>query len=171
MNKLSYILIGLILFLLIAIGVTWYIQGREIDNSEYINPVATYTDFSISLPNKLGTDVVIDNFLKSPSVTPDVNNPGLFFLGNTFALDPKNNKLPPYVIVYEKDTGFFNIALLQKPLALSRQEAEKYLIGLLQIDETTMCGISYTLSVPGYVDEAASGIDYRFSFCPESLSL
>ena len=172
MNKLPYILVGLILFLLIAIGVTWYGQSRQSTNLEPDgNQVVTYTDVSISLPNDSGTNVTIKNFLKDGTITPDTQNPGLFFLGNTFTLDSQRMSLPPYVIVYEEGTGFFNIALLQKPLAASRLEAENYLINLLQVDKGALCGLSYTVSVPGYVDEMASGVDYRFSFCSDNIPL
>ena len=165
MSKLSYILIVLILCLLGAIGVTVFVK-----NNTPTDQGVTYTDFSVILPSTTGPRVTVPNFLKDPSVTADTKNEGLYYIGNTFTT-PVTGTTPTYVVTYEKDTGYFNITLLQKPLAAARSDAETYLKNLLKVDETSLCGLSYTVSVPGYVDEEASGIDYRFSFCPDSVKL
>lgn len=167
MSKLSYILITLILGLLLAIGVTLYIKNKP---TLVIENKVTYTDSSVILPSTTGSPVEVTNFLKDPAVIADAQNPGLYFVGNTF-LKGSDNSVPTYVVTYEEKNGYFNIALLVKPLARARFDAEKYLENFLNIDENSLCSLSYTVSVPGYVDEAASGIDYRFSFCPDNVPL
>lgn len=167
MNKLSYTILAGIIVLIFAIGATYYFQNKN------DNPVTevSYTNSSISFPSAENGVIVANNFLNNPSVTPDDINPGNFYVGNTFTSDSSGGDSPSYVISYDKTGGYFNIALLKKPLGLSRSAAEEYLMSVLGIDTSSMCGLSYSVTVPGYVDEEASGIDYRFGFCPGSTPL
>lgn len=175
MNKLSYILIVFILFLLVAIGVTIYLKNKkvldQIPDAGILETNISYSGPTVSLPNTQGSNTLVDNFLATPSVIKDEYNSDIYFLGNTFTTNLSSSDLPPYIITYEIDTGFFNIALLQEPFTISRQRAESYLKNLLQLDDAEMCELLYSVSVPGYVDDSASGIDYRFSFCPDSTIL
>lgn len=169
MNKLSYILISSILILVSVIGITVYLKNKS-NSSVVITPERpSYTDFSISFPSSQGENIATVNFLKDKTVVPDAQNAGLYSLGNTFPADETDKTSPNYVITFEKETGFFNITLLKKPLINSQTEAEQYLKNFLKITESEMCNLSYTVSVPGYVDVDASGIDYRFSFCPGAV--
>ncbi|MES2749002.1 MAG: hypothetical protein V4606_01240 [Patescibacteria group bacterium] len=165
MNKNVYIILAVIIVLVIVIGGIIYTKNNS-------TPVTTveYTDSQVTFPSTEG-NVVTNNFLKDESVAPDVQNPGLYSLGNTFPSAETPSKLPNYVVMFDKNTGTFNIALLQKPFAQSRLAAEVYLKDLLKIDEEEMCQLSYVVTVPGYVDEVASGFDYRFSFCPDTAKL
>ena len=171
MNKTTYIFGALIPLLLGAIVVTWYVQHRE---TAPVTPQgATYTDFKAILPttNNGGT-VTVDNFLKNPAVAPDVQNKGLYFLGNTFEKEAFGSGASPlYVVTYDAQSGYFNVTLLKKPLNVSQQAAEIYLRDLLKLDNDALCSLSYMVSVPGFVDENASGYDYRFSFCPDSTKV
>ena len=168
MNKTSLIFFGIISLLVVAIAVTTYIQNRETVTS--VTGV-TYTDFDIVFNTADGDTVKMGNFLTDPSVQADEQNSGLYFLGNKIELQPTTGALPPYAIAFDKGTGSFNITLLQKPFGQSRNQAEVYLKNLLQIDKNKMCSLQYMVTVPGYVDTAASGIDYRFSFCPGAIQL
>ncbi len=171
MNKTIYIFVAISLLLLGAIGATWYVQHR---GQTTVTPVgATYTDFKAILPttNNGGT-VTVDNFLKNSEVSPDTHNKGMYFLGNTFEKQIYGNGASPlYVVTYDAQTGYFNVTLLEKPLSAAQLAAETYLRDLLKLDNTALCGLNYMLSVPGYVDENASGYDYRFSFCPDSTKV
>ena len=166
MTKLSYIIITIVILLVLAIGITWYMQ-RPLATSTV---VPLYTDLTVTLPSSTGAKVILPNFLKDPAVIADTQNVGLYYIGNTFPVNESNNMLT-YVVTYDKNNGYFNITLLQKPLSSARHDAETYLKNLLKVDETSMCGLSYTVSVPWDVDVAASGIDYRFSFCSGSVNL
>lgn len=167
MNKLSYILTFLILSLLVVIGVTVFVKNKNVSVA-LIAPV--YTDFSVTLPSTTGPKVTVPNFLKNNAVIEDAQNPGLYFIGNTFPTATSTNS-PTYIVTYDKTTAYFNIALLSKPLSSARNDAELYIRNLLKVDDSSLCGLSYTVSVPGYVDEAASGVDYRFSFCLDTIKL
>ena len=129
------------------------------------------TDLLVVLPSDKNKNIELDNFLSKPGVSGDINNPGSYFLGNTFVADSQSNNSPAYVVVFDAKTKYFNIALLKKPLGQARLEMESYLQKLLNTDKDTMCSLSYSVSVPAYVDEAASGIDYRFSFCANAKPL
>ena len=167
MNKLFYILSILIFMLVVAIAVTIYIKNKDA-TSVHTEPF--YTDLSVTLPSTIGSKIVIPNFLKDPVVVVDTQNPGLYHIGDTFGVSA-NGDGPLFVITYEKSSGYFNIMLLTKPFSSARIAAETYIKNILKIDESSLCGLSYTVSVPGYVDEVASGIDYRFSFCPGGVPL
>jgi hypothetical protein len=163
MSKLSYVLIAAIVFLIGAIIVTTFMQSSDVNPP---NQKAVYTDLNVTLPSTSGAGVTTTNFLTDETVTSDTQNPGMYFLGNTFA-----DNTPAYVVMYERESGIFNVTLLKEPLASARLEAEAYLKTLLAIDEKEMCKLSYMVTVPGYVSEEASGFDYRFSFCPGSFSI
>ena len=168
MNKTIYIIIIGIILLLTVITFTILNQGSQISGK--IDNVV-YTDLDITFKPSSGSNIVTGNFLNNSSVTPDDQNPGLYELGKTINVNPAIEKIPNYTVIYDKETGVFNVSLLQKPFGQSRFEAESYLKSLLQISEIEMCELSYSVTVPGFVDQNASGIDYRFSFCPDATSL
>ena len=114
---------------------------------------------------------VLDSaFLQKEGISADVNNPGSFYLGNTFQ-DHETSSPLNYVVTYTQDTQFFNVVLLKEPLRGARLAAELYLRGLLGISEDEMCALKYSLSVPQYVSQQYSGNDLKFSFCPGSTAL
>jgi hypothetical protein len=167
MNKSLLLKVGTLVFLLILVVWVWF-AGRR--NANVTQPVLTnveYTNLNITFNNQSGGVVKTENFLANPNVLPDTHNQGLYVLDGSAVVSPAQH----YTITYEKKIGFFNVVLLQKPLSSSRQEAELYLKTMLGIDNAAMCHLYYMVSVPGYVDVPASGIDYRFSFCPGSITL
>lgn len=168
MNKLSYILIsGIALLVVVIIGTLFLSQKTTTE----VIPTPVYSDFAILLPNTEGVSIKVENFISNGLASTDSQNPDLYTLGNTFPADPTIDPLPPYVITYESKTGYFNVTLLKLPLASAQQEAQDYLKSVLKVNETTLCSLSYMVSVPGYVSEDASSIDYRFSFCPDAIKL
>lgn len=170
MNKLTFIILALIAILVLGIGATLYTQNNTTPQSNQTDIVSpTQTDTSISIPTQQEI-VVLDNFLKNPDVHEDEYNRGYYFLGNVPPVSA-GSAVPPYVITYQAATGFINIGLMKKPFAVSQYQAETYLKNLLKIPDNELCILPYSVSVPGYVDDIASGIDYRFSFCADSLTL
>ena len=167
MNKTIYFIIGTILLLLMAIMLSIFNQDSD---SEIITDVV-YTDLNVTFKSSGGSNIVADNFLKNSTVKADEQNPDFYELGNTFPTEQSSASLPNYVVIFDKVTGTFGITLLQEPFNKSRLEAEVYLKSLLKIDENELCKLSYTVAVPGYVDQNASGQDYRFSFCPDAVKL
>lgn len=166
MNKTLIIIITLMILLVGGITATIFSQNKKIDNTN-----VTYTDFNITFPSPTGNVVITNNFLQDPSVVEDTQNPGLYNLGSTIAIQPETGELPPYVVSYDKESGSFSVVLLQKPFDTSRKESEEYLKNLLKIDTSKICTLSYMVTVPGYVDQSASGVDYRFSFCSDAIPL
>lgn len=167
MNKKIYLIAGIIALLLVLIWFT--ISGQDFEPGT-ITDVA-YTDLNVTFRPSNGSDIIADNFLKNPTVKANEQNPGFYELGNTFPPEQSSASQSNYVIMFDKVTGTFGVSLLQKPFSKSRLEAETYLKDLLKIDEKEMCVLSYTVAVPGYVDQNASGQDYRFSFCADAVQL
>lgn len=163
MNKSLFIILIIIVVLVVA-TIYFNKNNYEVENVEY-------TDTYITFPDSYGKKIVTQNFLSDPAVKPDEQNEGMYTLGNEIKIDNSTGELPNYSVAYDKVEGSFNVILLKKPLANSRNAAEQYLQELLQIEQKELCGLSYMVTVPGYVDQEASGIDYRFSFCPGSTQL
>jgi hypothetical protein len=166
MNKTLYIFFAIILFLTLAIGVTLLRQGSG--SEEGVTNVV-YTDLNVTFKPENGSDITASNFLANETVKEDTQNPGLYELGNTVESDVVTGGEPAYAAIFDKESGVFNTMLLKKPFVQSRLEMEVYLKNLLQISDEEMCQLSYSVTVPGYVDQNASGQDYRFSFCSDAV--
>lgn len=168
MNKTLYIFFAIILFLMLAIGVT--LLRQDSGSGEGVTNVV-YTDLNITFKPQNGSDIMASNFLANETVKEDTQNPGLYELGNTAESDVVTGGEPAYAVIFDKESGVFNAMLLKKPFVQSRLEMEVYLKNLLQISDEEMCQLSYSVTVPGYVDQNASGQDYRFSFCSDAVQL
>ncbi|MHB8860130.1 MAG: hypothetical protein ACYC48_00120 [Minisyncoccota bacterium] len=114
------------------------------------------------------------NFISNPTTVKDPINPGFYYLGYhqyEGVPDPTVTTDPPYVVAYESDTQFFNIALLQEPIGPVRGEMEQYLMTQLGITQAQMCQLNYMVSVPYRVNSQFSGMNLGFSFCPGAVVL
>lgn len=178
MKKVEISIISTIVILAVLITATllWQketpVENQQFDDLSDIENQDDYIPSSTDIVVKtVEGNKTIHNFLAAEDVTPDSHNGGHYFVGNTFEAASNGSGDPAYVITYQANTSFFNIILLQKPFGASRLQAEQYLQRILQLDEQSMCILQYALSVPGYVDEEHSGVDYRFSFCQDSISL
>lgn len=130
-------------------------------------PVAIVTGDTLRLP--LGSDEVsVRNFLRDPDVAKDTVNLGFYYLG-TADLAKLDSQV--FSIQYVAQTGHFTVSLLREPLGSVRKQAEEALIARLGLSKEQLCDLRYTVAVPGYVNAEASGIDYRFSFCADAVSL
>jgi len=168
MNKTLYIFVAIILFLIAAISIT--LLSQDPSSGDGVTNVV-YTDLNVTFKPENSSDIIASNFLKNQTVKEDTQNPGLYELGNTAEVDAITGGEPAYAAIFDKESGVFNIMLLKKPFRQSRLEMEVYLKNLLQISEEEMCQLSYSVTVPGYVDQNASGQDYRFSFCSDAVQL
>ena len=126
------------------------VENNGNGSGQVVTPIATSTQ-------------VRPAFLDRVEVTPDPQNPGLYFIGNTFTPDAS------YVIVYDSAAEFFNITLLKQPLTGSRIDAETYLEAILGVSRNSMCSLHYSVTVPYYVDETYTGKALGFSFCPGAV--
>ncbi len=130
-------------------------------------PAAIVTGDTLQLP--LGTDEVsVRNFLRDPDVAKDTVNLGFYYVGTTdlALLDSQ-----VFSIQYVAQTGHFTVSLLREPFGAVRKQAEEALAARLGLPKEQLCGLRYTVAVPGYVSAEASGVDYRFSFCSDAVPL
>lgn len=174
--KKIIILITLIIVLVGAISFVLVKQKEMIQQTNDQNEGSSYIATSTqSFPETeenasstiLSPQPATRDFLFDQEVTQDPNNPGHFFLGNTFTQEFE----PEYVITYQQQDDFFNIVLLKEPLRDARWEAENYLRAVLNISNPELCALKYTVSAPLYVSKEQSGIDLKFSFCPGANQL
>lgn len=127
-------------------------------------PPLTVAGDRYEVPTRVGT-LSTPNFLKMADVIPDPMNPGFYNFADSTDSDF-------YSIQYIAQTGHFTIALTAFPLAEARLRAESDLRARLELTDEQMCSLlRYTVAVPAFVDVEASGVDYRFSFCPDAVPL
>ncbi len=156
-----------VFFIPISVYVLYNTLIKDASITKPDTTIATPGDAGVTLPLANGESIDVENFLALPEVTPATYNENNYFLGNTF----EDAQTAEYIITFDAETKYFNIILLKKPFAASRLAVETYMKETLGLSESQLCGLDYTVSVPGYVDEAASGADYRFSFCSGSVQL
>jgi hypothetical protein len=60
----------------------------------------------------------------------------------------------------------FVITIMNPSIQKTRDTAEKDFLEILDIPQEDACKLSVSLAVPFTINEAASGIDYGLSFCP-----
>jgi hypothetical protein len=130
-------------------------------------PMAIVTGDTLQLPLD-GTEVSARNFLRDNDVSKDQVNFGFYYLGTS---DISQLGDQAFTIQYIAQTGHFTLSLLREPLGPVRIQAENALVARLGLPKEQLCGLKYTVAVPGFVSAAASDIDYRFSFCPDAIPL
>lgn len=130
-------------------------------------PAAIVTGETLEIP--LGREqVAVRNFLRDTDVAKDTVNLGFYYLGTT---DLSRLHEQVFSIQYIAQTGHFTISLLREPLGSTRLQAEDVLAARLGLPKEQLCGLRYTVAVPGYVREEAAGVDYRFSSCADAVPL
>jgi len=139
-----------------------------------INVYAPPLENTMSITAQNGGTILTKEFLRDPVTKSDPINPGHYYVGYNNLEDISgagSSAAPPYVIEYIERTHYFNVALLQEPVATVRQEAEQYLMGRLGINQTDMCRLKYTVSVPYSVSPFYAGTSLGWSFCPGAVQL
>ncbi len=143
-------------------------EGTQFPVARDVIPVSN--DTTMYIQSQSGQGLRVNNFMKDADTFADTQNPGAYYLGNTFSQSSVSDA-SPFVIMYVEGTAFFNITLVREPLQEARLAAEGFLKSKLGISENEMCQLIYALSVPGYVQAEYSSVDFRFSFCPDALAL
>lgn len=183
MNKNIFIGVGFIAVLgLIALIYATLSKSVHQDQPPVTNSFPTTTtidvtpsDDTLSIAGADGKEIQTRNFLRDTDTAPDPVNKGYYYLGNhmpfdTITISSSTPKIP-YTIFYIASTHYFNISLLEEPLADSRLSAEKYLAGHLGIPKEQLCSLQYQVSVPNYVNSQLAGDSLGFSFCPGATEL
>ncbi len=130
-------------------------------------PPAIVSGDTLQIP--LGTEEVsVRNFLRDTDVAKDTVNLGFYYLGATDISQLGNQA---FTIQYIAQTGHFTISLLREPFGMVRLQAEDALVSRLGLSKQQLCGLRYTVAVPGFVSPEASDIDYRFSTCADAIPL
>ena len=153
--------------------------GHPAITSGVQNTTATATSTSaqavtMSVTDANGGYIQTSNFLADPSTVKDSNNSGYYYLGYHTKNDFSGSSAtvaPPYIIAYIDSTNYFNIALLQEPIGITREEAQQYIMAHLGITENQMCRLNYMISVPYWVNSQYAGKNLGFSFCPGATVL
>lgn len=149
-------------------------------NTTYVNvgssgTTATTTTQGVTIPLSTpgGKIIQVKDFRSNPTFHKDPTNEGYYYLGYHYgdASDPTATANPPYVVEYVSSTQYFNVTLLQEPIADTRKEVEQYIEEYLGISEAEMCQLEYTVSVPNSVNQIYAGQDLRFSFCEGAVQL
>lgn len=172
MKKLLLIFALIFVLLLVAIG-AWILKGKQTSTQT----AATSTP-PVTFPTATGGDgqvapvgaIQARSFLDDADVAQDPDNPGYYYLGyRTFGAQGVQN--PPYLILFIKDTGLFQISLLQEPIGDARKAAEMYLQQKIGLTDDQMCSLDYFVSVPDSVNSRFASMNLGFSFCPGAVKL
>lgn len=181
MNK-KLLIVGVVIIGLVIVGAIIFLGGSITTPTETptvnepgdpfgprepIPKTVTNPDGTITITNSLGGLVQTKDFINDPQTTPDPVNVGYYYLGPNSIDDPV--KKIPYSIGYIDETHFFNIVLLQEPIAETRKNAERYLLEHLGLSQSQMCDLRYMVGVPDRVNSTYTTMDLGFSFCPGSV--
>ena len=119
--------------------------------------------------NDGGQPITTRDCLDDPGVIHGpYNTPGYDILVGTSDPSAPN---PPYEIDYTARDQSFGIALYQEPLGQYRITAEQDLMTRLGISEADMCRLNYVIAAGPGVNDAYSGKNLGFSFCPGATPL
>jgi hypothetical protein len=177
MNSTRLIIIGIVIVCVLAGGIGYTLlrgtpepgtNGSSFPQSgEHPATPPDTEGAEITLALQDGGEVEVTNFTQDPATKEDPQNPDFYLIGQGAAA----TRDPSFDITYIAATDFFNISLMQTPLKDARRRAEAYLMTTLGLDEDDMCSLRYSVATPAFVDEAHSGTDLRFSFCPDAMPL
>ena len=127
---------------------------------------------TITIRGSGGESLEVSDFMNNGDTVEDTANLGSYYLGNSFpTVASPDFVVPSYTVTYIAATQFFNVVLYKQPLRQSRQDAESYLRQTLGLSLADLCSLNYAVSVPGFVDEAYTSRDLRFSACPNAVPL
>lgn len=173
------IILFILILTILASGIFLYIQkkvdtnlspsGDDLPVLDVPRGNGTGSAGPLNLVTGSGEEFLVPNFLDSSLSIEDQNNANYYFIGHDFPSIPEDSQ--EFVIEYQADTQFFNIIILEEPLAASRIKAEEYLKDVLGLEEEQMCLLNYTVGVPRTVNEYFAGYSFGFSFCPGSVEL
>lgn len=115
-----------------------------------------------------GSKVAVKDFTKDPATASTANIPGHYYIAS--GLNPGANNATYSIFYVDKDQSF-TVTLLAEPTGQARQQAEQDLMKKLNISQGDMCRLNYTVLVPYSVNQAYSGTNLGFSFCPGATQL
>lgn len=183
MKRNGIIIGGVAIALLLIVLIVMQMGGKEpaapsggsteVPDGNFPIPGDLPDNGTVSLSAASGGTVNVRNFQMDPGTVEDPQNAGHFYLGyhTMTGVATPATKNPSYTIDFMSQTQFFNITLLKLPLGAARKEAEEFLKARLGIPESELCALKYSVAVPAFVNEDASGTNLKFSFCPGAVQL
>lgn len=173
MNSYRLFLISIwALLLLIVVAFVVMQNGQQPDN-EHVTQFPETNDGTVEVVDvtdkftvlgKDGTQVEVRDFLKDTSVVK---------WGDSYVIaedvDVKRDLY--YQIFYFPMDRSISVALLQEPLSLSRNLAERALHERLMLSQDVLCKLDINVSTPSFVSDTFSGRDLGLSFCPGAIQL
>lgn len=182
------LLVGFVLWLVLKIffSSTASVQDQGIQNQ---NTQSTYTYSTgasgagggtvqggglISVATYDNKTIQVKDFKGDPVTVQDPVNKGHYLIGPhpyEGVPDPTASDNPPYIIEYIDADGSFTISLRAEPISKTRLDVEKFLMQHLGLNESQMCQLKFTISVPNFVNSYYAGTDLGFSFCPGATPL
>jgi hypothetical protein len=162
------IIIGILIILTVVIIVTVIMSagGKQTQPT-----VEQFTDFGT---NVVPTETIATRPINSTTRVTDISKlpeavnvgDGMYSLNGT-----RSNPSANFSLVFSEVDNSYSIAILAEPIAGNRIEASKYFLELLQIDETTACGLKVYLGTVASVNQTLSGQNLGLSFCPGAVQL
>jgi hypothetical protein len=124
-----------------------------------------------------GTPIVTKSFIANGVTSPDVENPGTYYLAGSPGYCLKDGTCPSgapesnFIVTYDAPNQFFTIALTKEPLGAARIAAEQFLMSTLGVSQTQLCSINYYIGTVNAVNAIYAGKNLGFSFCPGATVL
>ncbi len=136
-----------------------------------IEPINTDTQAKTLELKSANGGLTVRNFFNDPRTFPDTVNQGYYQLG--YFVDPTSPDAAnvPFYIEFTSTTQHFIVSLQQEDIADARQQAEQFLLQHLDVTESELCSLSYTVTVPVRYNSPYTGQNLDFSFCPGAVQL
>lgn len=149
----------LIILLIITAMLSYFTYKKYISVSKDSphDPVVIDIDPQDNIPTS-------DNFPKIEGVI-DLGS-GLYSLEEKLLNEGKG-----FSVLYSSNNNSYTVAITKLPLNVHREEAGKYFLDLLNIDEATACKMNVYVGVAASISAAYSSKDLKFSFCPGAVKL
>ena len=199
MYKIIYWILGILVAMLLVLGVYILIQITQTPTAS-VSDTTTYTQTTTNSGNTSNTSntsvvkappnpntykvngqdgnpIAVKDFLHNNETVPDTVNPGYYYLAGSIGYCLGNGQCPSgyqtddFTVTYNTSSEQFSVVLLTKPLATSRDEAEKFLMDRLGLHRIFLCNLHYYVSVPTSVDSTLAGSNLGFSACPGATAL
>jgi len=175
MKKILYFGILLLILLVAFLSLTTQDQTETVTDVSWadfpVEPIDTDTQAKTIVLKSSSGELTVRNFLTDPRTFSDDVNPGYFQLG--YFVDPSSPNAAniPFYIEFTSVTQHFIVSLQQEDIADAREQAEQFLLQHLDVTESELCSLSYTVSVPVRYNSPYTGQNLDFSFCPGAVQL
>lgn len=112
-----------------------------------------------------GERIVVNDFLTGTTASTSE------YIGDYYSFPVGNATSAPFRITYTAKDQFFQVTINDNPLGGVRQQAERYLITMLGIEQKTACFLKHSVGVPNWRSTTYSGKNLEFSFCSNAVLL